>query len=127
MVEIRNIEELSYSTIEKNNFIMLTDIISQLNNLNSLSIIPNFFTDFEEVHIINFINKIKDFSLLEDLCFGIPDLTEDIVNCVYDNIIQIKKLYSVRIIVSKKNLTLKEKLMEKISTIKTIISHFEFI
>ena len=127
LVEIRNIEELSYSTIEKNNFIMLTDIISQLNNLNSLSIIPNFFTDFEEVHIINFINKIKDFSLLEDLCFGIPDLTEDIVNCVYDNIIQIKKLYSVRIIVSKKNLTLKEKLMEKISTIKTIISHFEFI
>ena len=127
LVRINNLEELSYSSIEKDNFIELTNIISELKNLESLTIIPNFFSQFEEDQIIDFINKIINFPLLEDLCLGIPDLTEKIINCIYNNVILIKKLYSLRIIVSKYTLTMRELLMEKILSIKNIISQFEFI
>ena len=127
LVRINNLEELSYSSIEKDNYIELTNIISQLKKLENLTIIPNFFSQIGENLIIDFINKIIDFPLLEDLCIGIPVLTEKIIDCVYNNVIKINKLYSLRIIVSKYSLTMRELLMEKILSIKNIISQFEFI
>ena len=127
LAKINTIEDLSLDYFEPNFFNTLVKYSKYFTNLDTLYIYPKLDEKIiKSIDMINFIKDLHFFQKITSLTICFFYINENLVNVLYDELIQLPLLYKLKIYVKNSSDEEKELIQNKINEIKNRSNYKDF-